>query len=297
MKVLLAAVTLFASTAFAQTNLEKICSSVIQVQGDRIQTSAPSFSDGFASYMVNGAYVIADTNGNIVSHSPEKIVTIEKMGESLWILTPSRLVEMSLTGEVKGEFATNARRTNYGMTVNGSALMIAKGSSGLSSFDTKTKSIQWENRLGGVENGWPVAVTSEGSVGYAAVQSADEGGFTGILSFDTASGKVLKKSPYHYQYGVIGIDVIAQMYKGNVVLNNQGWIHLVTKAQVNSGKMIKPKWVAHQLPRDGEVNAHYMMLEGDFLIEGNELKGCGKYNTMENGDITMKGKLFTVKMP
>lgn len=297
MKVLMLAVSLFASSAFAQSRFDKICSTIVQVSGDHIKTSAPSFTDGYASYVLNGSYVISDAAGDIILTSEEKIVSLEKMNETLWVLTPSKLLEVTLHGEVKAEYATNIRHANYGMSVSGSVLLIAKGPGGLSAFDTVSKTFTWDNRLGGVEFGWPVAVTNEGPVGYAAVQSAAEGGFTGLLSFDTMTGKILKKAPYHYKYGVIGIDVVAQMYKGNVVLNNQGWIHLITKAQVNAGKMIRPKWIAHQLPRDGEVNPHYMMLEGDFQIEGNELKGCGKYNVMENGDITIKGKHFTVKMP
>jgi outer membrane protein assembly factor BamB len=179
--------------------------------------------------------------------------------------------------------------------VNGH-LLVARGSGGLVSFDPETKKTIWENRLGQKEDGWPVAVTGDDKKGFAAIQSSHENGFTGIMTFDLKTGAVLQRSPYNYAYGVIGIDVRASMLSGSIILNNQGWIHILTASQVASGRSMRPRWIAHQVPRNGDVNPHYMMLEGDFIIEGTELVGCGKYNALSDEGMILKGKPFRVKL-
>ncbi len=284
------------SPLWAQTQMEKICSSVVELNGDRIMTHAPSFHGHYAAYFSEGEYRVENKLGERIYSTPELIVGLVSTPKSIWFLTPSKLYELSFSGEILNYYLTSMKGLNKSLFLVENQLLVARGAGGILSFDLDERKVRWENRLGQDKDGWPVALTSDGVKGYAAVQSARENGFTGIMTFDLKNGAVLQRSSYHYAYGVIGIDVRASFFQGNVLLNNQGWIHLLSASQVASGKSIKPRWIAYQVPRNGDVNSHYMMLEGDFLLEGNELIGCGKYNAPSDQGITIKGKLFRVKL-
>jgi hypothetical protein len=97
--------------------------------------------------------------------------------------------------------------------------------------------------------------------------------------------------------GVLDVDVKARMNGDSLILNNGGWIHVITRAQIESEKDIRPRWAALVIPQDGPVNAHYMMLKGEFVIHDGQVMGCGAYTSQENGTFVRKTKLFHVKLP
>ena len=72
---------------------------------------------------------------------------------------------------------------------------------------------------------------------------------------------------------------------------------MITKKQIESDKAIRPRWAAHVIPQNGEVNAHYMMIKGDFVIHGEYVMGCGVYTDRQDGNFVRKSKLFHVKLP
>ena len=95
--------------------------------------------------------------------------------------------------------------------------------------------------------------------------------------------------------GVVDPDAKARWFNNSLVLNNGGWIHVITSEQLAKGKPVKPRWVAHLINRG--MDQHYMMLRGEFFFEGNTLLGCGLYNERVDGTLERKSKLFKVTMP
>ena len=121
--------------------------------------------------------------------------------------------------------------------------------------------------------------------------------FAGIIAVDPMNGQILKRARYTRASGVLDTEVYARMYKGNFVINNGGWIHLITQKQIEAEKDFRPRWVAHVIPAAGEVNQHYMMNNGDFFFEGSQLVGCGNFTTIVDQRFTRQSKLFKVNMP
>lgn len=184
------------------------------------------------------------------------------------------------------------------MAINKEMLVISRGAAGLLGFSLKERTFKWHNHMNGTDEGYPSGLASDGNVVYAAVATSRENGFTGIITIDPKSGTILKRSPFNVRTaGVVDTDAVAKIYQGNLILNNGGWIHLITPKQLQSEKAIRPRWVAHVVPQDGEVNRHYMTLHGDFFFEEGMLVGCGSYTTIIDSRFARRSRLFKVKLP
>ncbi len=293
----------FLSFAASATHLEKVCQEALIADENRpgyAYSNPPSFAQNLISRrdVITGEWVIENDEGKKITNLQVPIRRLVKTDESIWVLAPFDLIEIGHDGEIRDTYNFEpSMNRNWGaldMVKVGDMVVISRGIAGLLAFDLKTKKVIWVNVL---KEGHVAGLTLNENIIYAAVASSKESGFTGILSFKSQSGEILARSPYQIGYGVVDIDAKAHMLKENLVLNNGGWIHVLSLAQINSGKPLRPKWVAHIIPRQGDVNEHYMMINGDFFFDSGEIVACGNYVTKIDGEFTRKSRLFKVKMP
>jgi hypothetical protein len=292
-KTLILGALLISGTALA-THLEKVCESAVR--------DTPIWEDALIAHRSNGQFVIETHNGIIIAESATQIRGVIQDGLSIWALTMRELVELNAAGDVMNTYSIeetgNPAWAALSMAIAGRKLIISRGAGGLMGFDLEKREITWTNWMPGDNEGYPSGLAVDGEKVYAAVASSQEAGFTGIITVNPVSGEITKRSSYDVaRWGVLDTDVKARMHGDSLVLNNGGWIHVIKREQIESDKAIRPRWAAHVIPQDGTVNAHYMMIKGDFVIHGGQVMGCGAYTAQENGNYVRKSKLFHVKLP
>lgn len=280
-------------SAFA-SHLDKVCESAIS---DR-----PVWENGLIAHKGEGQFVIESHGGTIIVETPSKIRGLIQDGLSIWALTPSQLIEFNSAGETVNEYLIewtgNPQWAALSMAKAGKMMIISRGVGGLIGFDLEKREIAWTNWMPGDNEGYPSGLAVDGDKVYAAVATSQERGFTGIITFSPETGVISKRTPYDVQrWGVLDTDAKARMHGDSLILNNGGWIHVIKRAQIESDKAIRPRWAAHVVPQNGPVNAHYMMIIGEFLIHNGQVMGCGAYTAQENGSYVRKSKLFHIKLP
>lgn len=292
-KSLALAALITTTTAFAD-HLDTVCESAI--------TSAPTWEENLIAYRANGENLVTTHQGMIIGSAPSAIKGMFQDNLSIWILTKSQLLEMNAGGEILNEYLIewtgNPAWQALSMVKANNMIVIGRGAGGLLGFDLTTREIAWTNWMKGDDDGYPSGVAFDGQNVYAATATSMENGFTGIITVNPADGTITKRSKYDVpRWGVLDTDAKAIMNGDSLILNNGGWIHVITKKQIESDKAIRPRWVAQMIPQDGPVNAHYMTLLGNFVIHDGYVMGCGAYTTQDNGVFVRKSKLFHVKLP
>lgn len=305
---LLILVTSVISFSVTAQHLERVCSSVQQENTSQPQnsiTNPPLFAGDYLVRRVGDSnewsYVLETFSGKVLTNFHFPVYSLIKIQDSLWALGAFNLVELDLEGTILETYpfeGGNIRWRGRDMTLSGDTLIISRGSAGLLGFDLTKKKFKWENPLSGGQDGLPSGLASHGRVVYGAVATSMPNGFTGIIVIEPNTGNILRRIPYNVsRWGVIGTDVRARMFKDNLVLNNGGWIHLISSRQLQSTRAIRPTWVSRVIPPTQDVARHFMMLEGDFYFEGDHLVGCGSYTTFSQGRFSRASDLFKVKMP
>lgn len=250
--------------------------------------SAPSFADGFLTRF----NVLENLEGQLIFENHVRLKGVIRDGDKLWVLASNSLIQMNKDGSGIEGFEMDK---NISMAKAQDLILVVRGGGAISAFNTKTKEIAWTSYLNEVDGGEAVSVTFDGTNALVVMTGTREGGFNGVATMNL-EGKVIKTAPYdNVRAGVIDPEAIAHWHNGNLILNNGGWIHVITPKQISSGKKFRPRWVALQL--GSGMSTHYMMLKGDFYFEGNTLVGCGLYNEHQDGDIVRAGGLFKVSLP
>lgn len=266
--------------------LDTICNSAQQI---------PSvvFGDGVMAARVDRDYVLSDLDGKAIFSSPTHIKSIVTDGDTYWLLSSSTILHLKNDGEMIESFDLSQ---SLSMTKAGTKLLVVRGGGTLTAFDMVEKKELWTRYMNEVQGGDAVAVAFDGKNAQVVFTTNREGGFAGVATVELTKGDVIKQIPYDvYRAGVISPDATARWYNNSLVLNNGGWIHVITAEQLAKGKAVKPRWVAHVL---GEgMDRHYMMLKGEFYFEGKNLVGCGLYNERQNDQWIRLSKLFKVTMP
>lgn len=295
------------SLAASATHLDVVCS-----DAQRPDPRNPSFSLAnppvFAGQFVarksslHHHHVIETLDGVEIFKHSQRITSLVQQGDTLWALAGFELLELTTRGELLGrhqfEAQPNPAWRGKTMVLADDLLIIARGLAGMLAFNTVTRQIQWTTLMSDLAAGMPVSVAFDGAQIWAVMATAHEGGFAGFALLDAANGRVLKATPYDQRRaGVIDTDPSARWFNDSLVLNNGGWIHVVTRQQLESAKPVRPRWVAQPIPQDGEVQPHYMTLVGGFFFEQNNLIGCGVFTAQEQGRFIRKSTAFTVKMP
>lgn len=265
----------------------------------------PVFAGGFIARKspLHDQFVIETMEGVEIFKHPFRITSMVLQGDTLWALAGFELLEVSsTTGELLGrhvfETQPNPAWRGKTMVLADDLLVIARGLAGMTAFNTVTHKIQWNTLMSEVDGGMPVSVEFDGAKIWAVMATTRQNGFTGFAAMDMTTGRVTKATPYDQRRaGVIETEPSARWFNDSIVLNNAGWIHVVTRQQLESGKAIRPRWVAQPMPQDGEVQPHYMMLVGEFFFEQNNLIGCGAFTAQDQGRFIRKSSTFSVKMP
>ncbi len=285
---------LILSQSVFATHLDTVCESAVN--------DSPVWEDALIAHRSNGQFVIETHGGMIIAESATRIKGVIQDGLSIWALTSTELVELNSVGDVLNNYTLeetgNPAWAALSMVQAGRKIIISRGAGGLMGFDLEKREIIWTNWMAGNNEGHPSGLAADGDKVYAAVATSQEFGFTGVITVNPATGEITKRSAYDVRRsGVLDTDVKARMHGDSLVLNNGGWVHVISRAQIESQKAIRPRWAAHVIPQNGSVNAHYMMIKGDFVIHGGQVMGCGMYTAQENGNYVRKSKLFHVKLP
>ncbi len=275
-------------------HLDTVCESAVNAQ--------PIFDSNYVARRSNGMFVLETLSGTQVTNTAASIRSIVREGASIWVLTANQIVELDTTGEVLESYdlEQSGNPSWYGLSMIqfNRKLVISRGAAGVTAFDMDTREFVWTNWFAGTDDGFPSGLATDGRVIYAASATSHQNGFTGIVSLNPESGAIIRHTPYDVRRsGVLDTNVKARMHGEDLVLNNGGWIHLITKKQIESEKAIRPRWVAHMMPAEGPVGVHYMMIAGDFLMHDGQVMACGTYTAFEEGQYLRKSKLFHVKLP
>lgn len=266
--------------------LDTVCNS-------NIQNPPVAFGDGVVASRVSGEYVLADLEGKLIFSSPTKIKSVVVNGEDIWLLSSSTILHIKNDGTMIDSFEMEK---SISMTKAGDLLLVVRGGGTLTAFDMVQKKESWTNYLNEIPDGDAVSVAFDGKNAQVVFTGNRENGFNGVATVEIAAGNIIKKIPYDaYRAGVVDPDAKVRWFNNSLVLNNGGWIHVITAEQLAKGKPVKPRWVAHVVNRG--MDQHYMMLRGEFFFEGNNLLGCGLYNERVDGALERKSKLFTITMP
>lgn len=292
------------ATASIPTQLEKVCEQSLnysQAQGTILSVNPPSFSKNYLVYKKKDEdlSLVENFQGQVIFESSDVMETISEVNDGLWVASQYDLLKIDFKGSVNQKFEYNpngAFSTRILDMVSLNQLIIVnRGKAGLFAYDSQTLNLVWQNNLSDISNGQLVAMTNDGNTLLLAFNNSAQEGFTGIAQFDGLSGSFIKATPYDQTRGIIGLDVKARFHEGKLYLNNEGWIHVLTKDQLQKEKKLRPRWLANVVAQNGEINQHYMMTIGDFLFENDEIVSCGKYIDLENGMFTLKSKVFKTK--
>lgn len=256
---------------------------------DTVCKSALDNSPIFGEEVVARSYMVETMDGKIIAEMNENVRGLVKTENKIWVLTYSELIEMNHEGSL---IKAHDVSMNLSMAQAGNLLLIVRNGGTISAFDTSKGELIWTSFMQDVPGGKAEAIAFDGKNAYVAMATAYERGFTGVATIDPMTGNVLQKTPYNTQrYGVIAPGATARWHNNQLVLNNSGWIHVLTAKQIASGRPMKPTWVAHQVQTS---HTHYMMLLGEFFFEGNTLVGCGRFHK-ELGVLTTSA--FRIPMP
>lgn len=273
-------VSLALSFSAHASHLETVCKSM---------NGSPVFSEGVVA---RGAILETIDGAEIFRHTM-RIRSVISFDGNFWLLTTDEILEVSNSGSVISRYEMDQNRS---MILVGQQLMVIRGGGTLTAFDLITRTASWTSYMNEINDGDAVSAAFDGTNLLVTFTGNREGGFNGVATVSTADGSVIRKTPYDYtRAGVIDPDAKARWNNNQLILNNGGWIHVITKAQLASPKAIKPRWIAHAIGTG--MDQHYMMLRGEFFLEQNVLVGCGVYTERRDGEFFRVGGLFKIAIP
>ena len=285
--------------------LDKICSQALnysQSSGTVLSVNPPAFTENYLVYKKSDEDLSLVENylGKVIFDSAETINAMTEVRDGLWVASLYDLMKIDFQGAVVQKLEYNSNGTYSSrildMVVLNQMIIVNRGRAGLFAYDAQSLKLIWQNNLSDISNGQLVAMTIDGTTLYLAINNSAQDGFTGVAQYDGLSGQFIKATPYDQTRGIVGLDVKARFHQGKLYLNNEGWIHVLTKDQLQKEKKLRPRWMANVVAQNGEINQHYVMTIGDFLFEGDELISCGKYIDLENGMFTLKSKVFKTNL-
>lgn len=278
---------LFSITAQA-SHLDMVCKQAMN--------GIPVFAEGVVARRTvteNGnRFVIESLEGKKIFEHTVTLRSVVSYQGNFWVLTTNELMEISGDGSILARFEMDK---NLNMSLAGNVLLIVRGGGTLTAFDLTERKMTWTSYMNEIPDGNVISGSFDGTNLLAVMTSNREGGFNGIATVSLIDGSVIRKTPYDQgRAGVIDPDAKSRWHNDQLILNNGGWIHVITKAQLASTKAIKPKWIAHAI--GSGMDQHYMMLRGEFFFEGNNLVGCGAYNERQDGEYIRKTGLFKISL-
>ncbi len=241
------------TTNLFASHIETVCKSSKQPFPGRTNTwisNAPSFSKDFISRRIvdeqGTRYAVESFLGDEIFQTSDRIRDLAKTQDSLWLLRDYHLTQIDCSGVVLATypivFNPNPQTAKaISMKLVGDTLFISRGSAGLTALNTVTGKIIWHSELSEVEGSKPVSATFDGADLQVLMTGTREGGFNGVATV-SVDGKVIGQTAYNQRRaGVISPDAIAHWQGDKLVINNGGWIHVITKSQSDLNGLLS-KW-------------------------------------------------------
>lgn len=266
-------------------HLEMVCKNALAPLGNGFyQKNDPIFHEEYLARRVlvpeNGLrYVVETHQGQRLYQIPERIYDLALVDQHLIVLFASHFSVLDLQGREVARFNLNPLpyRSSHGRSIVhvNNVLYIARGAAGVSAFSMDEMRMIWDADLRGIEKGGSAeAIVFDGTHLQLIASTTQQFGFTGVITM-SLQGEIVSTTPYDTRRsGVIGTGARARWHNNSLIINNLGWIHILSKSQLSQTRAIRPRWLAHQI-RERNNQFHYMMLTGDMILEGNKLKGCG----------------------
>jgi len=290
------------SLAAIPLNIDSICDQSLDfdLNNKTMTYYPPTFTENFVLYQdkLSDTSLIEDNLGRVIFKTDQPIYSMFEVFDGIWISGDVKVQKIDFNGMIVNEFIYNQTGSYKSRAIDivklNNLIILNQGSRGILAYDESTLSLVWENYFSEIGDAKSVAMTTDGTNIWAALSNTAPNTFTGIVQLDGKDGMTLKATPYDYSKGIIGLDVKAKFYRGKLFLNNEGWIHVLTIKQLLTEKKLKPRWIAHVIPKDGNVNQHYMMSIGDLKIDNESITTCGKFLIENNSKIEFKSKSFFI---
>lgn len=204
---------------------------------------------------------------------------------SVWFLAGDRLREFNradgrLLGEYPsypGTFEPGVTTRARGFTQSGGYLYIAHGELGVVVFDARAHRHFTVLRQGLRPGSLAAAVQVVGSELFVLQGAYHPDGFNGVAVVNLAQGAAHWVS-YPASSGVVDPYSSSMKVVGpHLVINNGGWIHGYRLVDLQNGPAtLAPSWlqVFEAIDTAGGNMDKYLMIEGDFVVSGEELLAC-----------------------
>ena len=185
-KSLLLSMSLFSLSAFATNHLETVCKDASLQDPSRPEyfySNPPIFEQDLIVRRnpFSGAWLMENIHGEKLATFDVPVSKIIKTDSSILALAPFDIIEMNHQGEIQNihnfEPSENPSWRALSMVKVQDMLVISRGPAGMIGFDMKTKTVKWQNLMGGSNDGFPSGLAFNGTSVYAAVATSHENGF------------------------------------------------------------------------------------------------------------------------
>lgn len=306
MKINIAAILLaciaWTAPAAAQTDLGYLqrehCSKLLSESGKK---RPPLHYRAQKDYFLQNGSVFAPGHKAKLKN-PGSIDDFLVVEDRLWTAGSKGLQEWNFEGELLAGYAYpdqmdrgKNRPRGFYHDRDKNLLALASGGLGLALFDLEKRKFFGRDPLN-TRNGDGHSSAATDVVGdgfgtyFISMTGTSEGGFNGILVYDSNSKQILNRAEYNkYRAGVVY--PLAKIYVGGnkIFLNNGGWIHAFERETLERDKKIRPRWLAIEYWQNGERS--FPMIEGDLVIGQRGIMGCGVY--MDHERPVLKAQAFS----
>ncbi|MBY0515972.1 MAG: hypothetical protein K2P81_03615 [Bacteriovoracaceae bacterium] len=293
---------IFSTLGFTQTaHLETVCqNALVETQPSHFLNNPPVFSENFIARRLQSRYIIETISGDFYFEHTERINDLLEIDHDLLVLFNNYFIVLDARGRQVAKYdlpvipaSTSISRS---MALGGEKIFFTRGSAGVSAFDIKQKKFVGHYNLDINEKGGSAeAIVFDGENFQIVTATSQQDGFTGVVTMSD-SGAILGSAAYNVRKaGVVGVGARARWVGDKLLINNLGWLHVISKAQILKGKEFVPRWVAYQIQETGRY--HYMMLTGDLLVQADQksLMACGLTFEGEDPHRERISKVFEMK--
>lgn len=236
--------------------------------------------------------------GEVVSFQPERFHSLATSEDRLWLLQQESLIETNQHGiEMARYELPQLSVMGWGKRVitHGSMIYIVRGS-GVTAFDDSSKSFLWSHQLDDLTSTTAVDGAHDGNNLHLLMAGIREDGFHGIVTINPAGERVKALSLNISRSGIFAEQARMHWHQDKLVINNSGWMKIVSAEQLAANKSLVLKPIATSISL-GENLRKQVAMSGDFFISENTLQGCGSYSELVNGNGRTTHDLFSFDLP
>lgn len=240
---------------------------------------------------------VRNPNGKIEVHLLPKMRAdgVLAIGDSIWLLTQNSLVEFSLKEKkIIGRYPTFPKPFEpsqitraRGFAYHSGRIYIAHGELGVSVFDLTKKAPTYVLQAGLQPASMIGAVALKGHTLFVLQGAYHPSGFNGLSIYDLKTGNT-KLIKYPLASGVVDpYKSTMKVSEDRLIINNGGWIHTYElSALATASGELAPRWIpiAETLPTAGGNVQKYLMINGDLLVNAQNLLACSSVHFVPVGE-------------